>query len=329
MKRKASDRGFSLIELIIVVTLLGIIGIPIVQGVIDAVKTNAESKRKLDATVLAGKLSETIEVGGIDAVQTMAGRLVPSDPNAKIVGYNNNEYLVKWNEMGADDPTAGSYYQEGYSNYYQLEINSDNISLTKKVFLDTDGSEQTESIINAQRIYSTTNRQMSLVFKDGELDIYPYESLTGLPGIIRPDDATFKIVSDGDDISFRIVNKRTPEQVNLKLYNLTTAKTLNIFYDSVNILQHSTDPDPTDGDSDPEDADPSYHKTFNINFDKNIVLRDINAITDAATGESQLSFDTKIYKTTYEVKICRPDDSAQIPIVTRTVTAVSKTDPNP
>ena len=54
--KKKNNRGFSLIELLVSVTILAIIVIPLMHSFITAVRTNEKAKRTLNATTAGQNL---------------------------------------------------------------------------------------------------------------------------------------------------------------------------------------------------------------------------------------------------------------------------------
>lgn len=288
MKKHCRINGFTLVEIIIVVTLIGIIGVPIVQSIMNAVKTNAVSKQKLDATILAQKVGESISIGGIGA-ETWS-LVNTGDTRSGKMSVNNTDYFVSCEikeknteiELGSDIPVLNQ-------KYYQLEFNGSSIGVRRYINGVEDSTYSALSVL-----YS--DFRASLVFKDNELQVHPYESLTSTPAkILRiPAQDIFPTDAGQQSRVIKIVNNRADNNIlDLKIYNLYTnaPTTLSLYYDTNNVEKP------------------------NINLGKNVVLYNING----------LSLNVKyMYKNTYKITIKKNESDAEA-LVTREVTRVSET----
>ena len=302
MKRIISKNGFTLLELVVVITLLAIIGVPIVESIISSMKSSEDSKQKLDATLIADKLCEAIEVGGISATNTP--ELDATELVQKQYPYNNNTYYLSWDSiadnLGDPDNEAGSYSLEGYKDYYLIELNNDTLEITKKY---QDGNEVTYS----QKSTPLKHNECSLVFSDNKLDLYSYDKLDP-----SKNTSEYGSISETEIFKFtkyrnvRIINKRS-SLVKLKLYNnfIGEPKMLNVFYYSV--LNAVNPASPSIGDIE-----------FDINYDNNIVIRDLKNVI----GTNELDFNKDIVEQTYVITV-RKIDTAE-PLITREVTYISK-----
>jgi prepilin-type N-terminal cleavage/methylation domain-containing protein len=66
MGKKKNNSGFSLVELIVTVTILAIIVVPLLRAFVISTQTNAKAKERLRATDLAQNVMENIEACGLE-----------------------------------------------------------------------------------------------------------------------------------------------------------------------------------------------------------------------------------------------------------------------
>lgn len=71
-KLNKNNRGFSLIELLVAVTVLAIITIPLLHSFVTAAKTNAKSKRVLEAATAGQNLFEELKSADVDTFMSAA-----------------------------------------------------------------------------------------------------------------------------------------------------------------------------------------------------------------------------------------------------------------
>lgn len=289
MKKLFSIKGFTLIELIITITLIGIISVPIVEGIIGALKTNAESKRKADATILAGKIAEVIEISNLEDLDGNGTKEIVSDLNddgtkenlsqngSVDVSFNNSIYRVSWELKAQDNPETGSYVMAGYKKYYLIELNGSTISVTK---YNEDGTTQ---LVTSGITYN--NNECSLIFRGQMIYIYNYKILGSQLGQVTcPETVTDVRVSNTSGNIQR-----------LALYNNNTDNTVvNVFYNSSELLY------------------------LDIKYDRNIALRDLKEIL----SNGGLDLNKKISKTVYTIRI-KYKDSDPKPLIERDVVRIS------
>ena len=65
MNRK-QNKGFTLVEVLIAITILGIIVVPLFQAFVTSANTNAKAKRVMDATTLAQSIVEELKAGNLE-----------------------------------------------------------------------------------------------------------------------------------------------------------------------------------------------------------------------------------------------------------------------
>ena len=91
-KLKKNNKGFSLIELIIAVTILAIIVVPLSRSFITAANTNSKAKRVMEATTLGQNFFESMKSEGVEKlVEKLFG---PSYEVSSLEDKNGKKYFV-------------------------------------------------------------------------------------------------------------------------------------------------------------------------------------------------------------------------------------------
>ena len=73
VKKQNSDKGFSLVELIIVVSILAIAAIPLMRSMAMATRVNAKAQSMQNATSLAESIMEEVKSTPIDTLKSTYG----------------------------------------------------------------------------------------------------------------------------------------------------------------------------------------------------------------------------------------------------------------
>ncbi len=300
MKKLTSTKGLTLLELVVVITLVGIISVPVIQSIISSVKANTFSKQKTEATILAQRMSDSIEVAGIAA----EGLVLDGEVTKTI---NNNDYIVacklKAGTTANEQISLGSTAPVWFEQHYQIEF-WDTVSNNIVVKKYDNNVQDTTYGIGGELNYTYTEggtsvKQFSLVFKNTGLEIYPFEKLAGTPVTIPEQ---FYTDPSASARNIKLVNKwSTPEsnKIDLKIYNLCTSnpQAINIYYDMSAV----------GGFNQP-----------NINLDKNVRLN--NAVDTSSPDFS----DDFAFRNTYVVTIKKKSTDTE-PLVEREIIRISKT----
>ncbi|MGE5474742.1 MAG: type IV pilus modification PilV family protein [Ignavibacteriales bacterium] len=330
LKRK---NGFSMVELIIVVVLLGIFIVPITNMVIQLININSKNIKLKDATYLAQKYCEIIEAQDAGA----AGFTLP-DANinsfAEITeSLNGNTYTARCTRLKNDaiTSTTNSFANE----HLVLNISGTNLSVgTEKL---SGGAFSTTSFST----YDIGSDDYSIIIKDGAaspnkaIEIYKNEQYPSDPNdpsiikkeFLKPDGSSnpcFVITGDSSKLSdnasspdltitnaynvlklIRIACSNVSGTSHVNIYNNTSGTGIKIYYDSNQTT--STPPAvPRMG------LHPKYD---NITGSNNIIMYDIKGINESylyGTTTSQ----------TYEIKIWEQGATAGDPLIQRKVTTV-------
>lgn len=306
MKKINQNQGFSLVELVLVIVLLGIIGVPITESIISSMQTNVRSKQVMDATVLSGQLAEQIVVGGPELAGFIFDPNPPTlvDAQSKILDkvVNGSNYSVVCTYKGT---VNASTVIAGYKKYYLMEVQPSIIYLH---YYDN-GSE----VLADRQQLSCSSNNLSLVFNDGKLSVYTpiTKTVNGITwgennlGTLQGDFTKKNGLSITD---LRVVesdilgNPINSNNIKLNLYNNMTNNVVNVLYNS--------------------NLNENYPDKLHINYSNNnskIILVDIKNITDAglsnnATISNQVNYVITIKKNASDVDA----------LVTREVTRVVK-----
>lgn len=99
------NKGFSLIELLVAITILAIIAVPIMHGFVTGARTNAKARRVEQATEVAQNVMEDIKAKSLE--ELLAGDNVRSDPTSVIIYETGEEatfmtYTIFYDDVVAD-----------------------------------------------------------------------------------------------------------------------------------------------------------------------------------------------------------------------------------
>lgn len=108
IRPSAKTRGFTLIELIVVIGIFVLAGVFIVAGFDQAIQALASSRSKVTATALANEKLEIIRNMSYDDIGTTTGWPPGDIPSSEIINRNNFEFVVETRVDYFDDPFDGN-----------------------------------------------------------------------------------------------------------------------------------------------------------------------------------------------------------------------------
>lgn len=102
-KRQVNNNGFSLVELLVSITILAILVVPLLNSFVTAARTNAKAKRVLEATTAGQNLVEQIKAKSVDDFVNGATSITLMDVAGNpIVDENGNPYCKYEKTMSLD-----------------------------------------------------------------------------------------------------------------------------------------------------------------------------------------------------------------------------------
>lgn len=129
--RKKNNQGFSLIELMIAVTLLALIVVPLSRSFVTAAKTNFKAKRTMEATTAGQNLLESLKTWDMEAFVADAGIKTPI---AGVADSDGNPYFIYEKYVPASDiPGLGAL-----RNSYEAIVKVDPSAYLDMVSLEED-----------------------------------------------------------------------------------------------------------------------------------------------------------------------------------------------
>lgn len=135
-QKQNNDQGFSLVELLVAVTILAIIAIPLMHGFVSATATNAKARKMEQATTVAGNVMEDVKATPLEELLSRDGAV--QDPEWEMTTESGEKitvisYTLRYDNLtedGADYKAivtldAGAGIIDGFSqitDYNQHEV---------------------------------------------------------------------------------------------------------------------------------------------------------------------------------------------------------------
>ncbi|MDO5521448.1 MAG: prepilin-type N-terminal cleavage/methylation domain-containing protein [bacterium] len=124
---KKNNKGFSLVELLVSIVILGIIMIPILDNIVVATRMNMKSRQVADVTVLASNIMESVKVEG--DLSSMAQKLLQEDKSSYLDLFTGED--TSETEVMQVEKKAGEYVEaekvcivKGEDGTYTFEENA-------------------------------------------------------------------------------------------------------------------------------------------------------------------------------------------------------------
>jgi prepilin-type N-terminal cleavage/methylation domain-containing protein len=111
--KRANNGGFSLVEMLVAIVILGLITIPMTSGMVVAMKTIARSEKMMDAQLAVSSAVEKLMATGIsepidkeeNGLKIFAEKENEEDPYyVVIVSHDSVEVRTHIREVGGDSP---------------------------------------------------------------------------------------------------------------------------------------------------------------------------------------------------------------------------------
>lgn len=105
MKQDKKNKGFSLVELLVSITILAIIAVPIMHGFVSASKTNAKARKIEQATTVAQNVMEDVKATPLEELLTREGVMpntITELGNDGSVKTESIEYTIPYESQFAD-----------------------------------------------------------------------------------------------------------------------------------------------------------------------------------------------------------------------------------
>ena len=240
LKKIKSEKGITLLELIVTVALLSIVGTPIIIGIVNSSHINVESKDTTNGTVIGEEVCDLVLNGEIvNEKKTMSGRT----------------YDVSTTWSGKPDvelETGGYQEEEGFRTRWKITQSGNSLNIDQyKDGAIVSGTNYSGFVIDPETVlpFDISTTGFSIVFKDDKLEIYADSNELSKK-------YQFKNLNITNDIqNIELVLDNSVPRVNL--YNIMSDnKIANVYYDSV-VTQKSK---------------------LNVGFEKNIMIANINNI---------------------------------------------------
>lgn len=289
--RLRDNKGFTLVEIIIVVLLIGIVAVPIIDGFFQSVRLNKRSLAIKDATFLAQKYSEIIQNEGVPADFTVSGSVSTKEEQV-----NGRDYTITCSQVSNAIISTGTYIQQAFRDeHWKFDSTAANtIEITREKIGDDGTFEVTD---NTQSPYTTTNSEnYSIVIDSSGITLYENNQYPGGNEweVVRSDfQGTPRQISTSNKNVYLTETDSNPARViNVNIYN-NSGSDIHVFYSA------------------------AEHIKLHYKMDTDIFVHEISGITGAAVKGS-------IASRTYQIAIKQTDaPAAEPPLLTRKVTQVN------
>ena len=114
--RGKQNKGFTLVEVLIAITILAIIVAPLLHAFVTAARTNAKAKQLMKATTLAQNVMEEMKANSLEEVarQFNSSATTSYTDNTSVVGMAANYYEAVANATGFEAVKTSEMEAEGY-----------------------------------------------------------------------------------------------------------------------------------------------------------------------------------------------------------------------
>jgi prepilin-type N-terminal cleavage/methylation domain-containing protein len=202
--RKADNRGFSLIELLIAVTIFAVVVVPLLHTFVTATTTNSKAKRILEATTAGENLFEELKASSVETLmETPDEATVSQDAEGNELSVLKKSFDRKVN--GVDyhmvmtlDPTAYATSPEAQASDADADSATDYNSLTYAQLENLSPSDNALLLMSPSDVDSAVNELLLL------------EPASGIPGRSETEDRSAAIRANlKRSITVRIQNNGT------------------------------------------------------------------------------------------------------------------------
>ena len=127
------NKGFTIVEVLIAITILAIIVVPLLQAFVTSSRTNAKAKQLMKATTLAQNVMEELKANSLEEIARQfngyqSSNSISSLGNAREASWDTSELKYVYptanpSVIAADNPTAnpkGLFVGQDSGKYYFL-----------------------------------------------------------------------------------------------------------------------------------------------------------------------------------------------------------------
>ena len=179
VKKQNSDKGFSLVELIIVVSILAIAAIPLMRSMAMATRVNAKAQSMQNATSLAESIMEEVKSTPIDTLKSTYGTdfsdgvmtITKSDVTATQGEKFNATITIDTNEYSG---ITGTPIPTSSPNYRNTNVGSANTVLLPQI---EDIDTLSQAVLTSTKEFNRFDEE-ALSYFNQKLENYPTELAT-------------------------------------------------------------------------------------------------------------------------------------------------------
>ena len=179
IKKQNSDKGFSLVELIIVVSILAIAAIPLMRSMAMATRVNAKAQSMQNATSLAESIMEEVKSTPIDTLKSTYGTdfsggvmtITKSDVTATQGEKFNATITIDTNEYSG---ITGTPIPTSSPNYRNTNVGSANTVLLPQI---EDIDSLSQAVLTSVKEFNRYDEE-ALSYFNQKLEKYPDETAT-------------------------------------------------------------------------------------------------------------------------------------------------------
>ncbi len=218
-----NQKGLTLLELVIAIALVGVLVTPVIVGVVNSAGVNLKSKDTINATLIAEKVCEEVQVGNYRDLNGTMG--LEED-------YNGRKYTARISLVQTEEVVPSGYEAEkGYRNYYLIRQAGNAISV---IYKSQDGTQITKGYMADIKSPNISTVGFAVVFKTGSVEVYRDSSMLDSSNLMLRVNETVENIrlEFENNIPISLYNVMNPERVVNVFGDLSLiSNNVNINYD--------------------------------------------------------------------------------------------------